>query len=402
MFLLTEIKYRLFRSPGKTLILLSVAALLAGSMAFYLGNIQTTKAALENLADTIPVTVRVVSRPGTKSSRLSIGAPYFDALTTSGVHDVMCAASAAGSACGEPQTEEEFGGGDTSIQAFNSFLVIQELAEASTEEEASLENLNWDFLAGEEALCAVSQSYARQHGLAQGGQLELPLWFATALYSAYRYDPIGIHSLTITNIYPDAAFLPDMVLPIAWLRKAVENAGQEFYYESLSALLDDPIHLTRYKEGLRPMGFAKVDPNGGESEIAISMEDELFIKTAEELRANLRVFKLFRYPFLSLVVLLVMLATFLVLRSSQKEMAIASALGRERLCIAVVHFCSAALAESAGCALVLPVMLLGAGIALAPALGILGTYLLCAGFGTLLALVMLLRFDTLSLLTKAE
>ena len=43
MFLLTEIKYRLLRARGRTALLLCVAALLVGSLAFYLGNIQSNR-----------------------------------------------------------------------------------------------------------------------------------------------------------------------------------------------------------------------------------------------------------------------------------------------------------------------------------------------------------------------
>ena len=83
-------------------------------------------------------------------------------------------------------------------------------------------------------------------------------------------------------------------------------------------------------------------------------------------------------------------------------MAIASSLGRPKLLNAASHFFGALLAEGIGCVLAFPVMRLLIGIPIGASLSIMGMYLLCACVGTALALLALLRFDALALLTKVD
>lgn len=88
MFLLKEINYRFSRMPGRSVILLLASVMLVASMGAYLGSLQASQTALDNLAESIPVTARVVNRSGTRTSRLSVEAPHFDALTSLGVRGV--------------------------------------------------------------------------------------------------------------------------------------------------------------------------------------------------------------------------------------------------------------------------------------------------------------------------
>ena len=169
-------------------------------------------------------------------------------------------------------------------------------------------------------------------------------------------------------------------------------------------VLDNPLDLTRFKESLGTLGFVPVsrdDPYSSACD-AISVEDELFIKTAEELRENLRVYRAFQLPFFGLVTVMVMLAVFLVLRGSRRDMAIASSLGESRLRISFVHFAAAVLTQLLGGLIASMVLVLRMGIGLGDSLWILLVYLACACVGTILALIALLRFDTLTLLTKTD
>ncbi len=97
-----------------------------------------------------------------------------------------------------------------------------------------------------------------------------------------------------------------------------------------------------------------------------------------------------------------MLEIFLIMRGSQRDMAIACSMGRPKFLIALANFLTAFVTEIVGCLLVLPVILLFANLSPRSGLLICGAFLLCACIGNCIGLALTLRFDALNLLTAVE
>lgn len=404
MFIFTEINYRLTRAPGRSVVLILAAVMLVASMGAYLGNLEASQAALDNLAVSIPVTARVVNRSGTRTTRLSVETGHFDALTSLDVHGLLCTAEAAGAFGSSAQGQDPFAGGDTYIVGAN----CPEALPAVDGDTLTLSAGYTDsFLSGDEPVCGVSEAYLRQTGLSLGDTLSLPMYTLTCSGMGGHYDAMGQQSLKIVASYPynevNGQRSPDVSVPVAWLRGAAERAGAHFSYSSLSVVLRNPLRLTEFKKELPALGFNQVNiAETIDGSDAISMEDELFIKTAEELRENLQTYRSFQLPFFALITAMVMLAVFLVLRGNRRDMAVASSLGEPWLRISLVHFCAAVLTQGLGGCIAMAPLMYKIGLSLWDSLGILLIYLLCASIGTVLALIQLLRFDTLTLLTKND
>lgn len=403
MFLLTEVNYRITRTLGRTLVLALAALMLVASMGAYLSNLHVTQAAIEDLE--IPVTVRIMNRKGTADTRLSIATRRYDALASMDVHGVLATAGAAGAVSEEAYRQNPFVGGDATITGTNSFTVLSSIR---AEDIVYCDGYNAGFLEGCEPVCAASDRFAQDNGLAPGDKLSLPVHFAGYSLFAEHYKPIGFKTLLVAAVYPyserNGQRTPDLTVPVEWLRAATEAAGYEFTYSSLSAVVDNPMELNRFKEELKSHNFKEVNVNDRLSGAAdaVSVEDELFVRTAEELLDNLAAYQVFQLPFFGLVTVMVMLTVFLVLRGARRDMAIASSLGEARLRISFVHFSAAVLIQMLGGCLALAVLILRMGISPGDSLLILLAYLLCACLGTALALTALLRFDTLELLTKTD
>lgn len=83
-----------------------------------------------------------------------------------------------------------------------------------------------------------------------------------------------------------------MILPVNFLRTEAETAGVSFLYDSCSALVDDSTHLKDFKAEMQKyfmdINPSAEDPNAGD---ALSVEDELFVKTASRLRQNIALFQ---------------------------------------------------------------------------------------------------------------
>lgn len=392
-----QVKYQL-RSRGRSVLVLCIAALLAACMAFYVGNIGVNKAALQSLSDSVPVTVRITSRNGAKTAGLNIEAKPFDHLTEAGVHDVRCTAVAAGAFSPEVRAQEMFLGGDTIVRAGNSLEAL----------ELSADNLHFAdgqsaaFLSGDSAQCVIGEDYAERTGLHPGDTLSLEIYMVRQSMNGTIYRMIGDAALEIigTHSAPGGA---DVILPVNFLRTEAETAGVSFLYDSCSALVDDSTHLKDFKAEMQKyfmdINPSAEDPNAGD---ALSVEDELFVKTASHLRQNIALFQSMLVPFFALIIGLVVLTTFLTMRSTRRDMAIARSLGVSKWRCAAPNFISTVLLDMLGCAVILPILSAALHIPALSAHAIFGLFTLCAALGTAAALLCLLRFDTLTLLTQVD
>ncbi|WP_316522351.1 hypothetical protein [Neglectibacter sp. CSJ-5] len=392
-----QVKYQL-RSRGRSVLVLCIAALLAACMAFYVGNIGVNKAALQSLSDSVPVTVRITSRNGAKTAGLNIEAKPFDHLTEAGVHDVRCTAVAAGAFSPEVRAQEMFLGGDTIVRAGNSLEAL----------ELSADNLHFAdgqsaaFLSGDSAQCVIGEDYAERTGLHPGDTLSLEIYTVRQSMNGTIYQMIGNAALEIigTHSAPGGA---DVILPVNFLRTEAETAGVSFLYDSCSALVVDSTHLKDFKAEMQKyfmdINPSAEDPNAGD---ALSVEDELFVKTASRLRQNIALFQSMLVPFFALIIGLVVLTTFLTMRSTRRDMAIARSLGVSKWRCAAPNFISTVLLDMLGCAVILPILSAALHIPALSAHAIFGLFTLCAALGTAAALLCLLRFDTLTLLTQVD
>lgn len=397
MLMSVQVKYQL-RSRGRSVLVLCIAALLAACMAFYVGNIGVNKAALQSLSDSVPVTVRITSRNGAKTAGLNIEAKPFDHLTEAGVHDVRCTAVAAGAFSPEVRAQEMFLGGDTIVRAGNSLEAL----------ELSADNLHFAdgqsaaFLSGDSAQCVIGEDYAERTGLHPGDTLSLEIYTVRQSMNGTIYRMIGNAALEIigTHSAPGGA---DVILPVNFLRTEAETAGVSFLYDSCSALVDDSTHLKDFKAEMQKyfmdINLSAEDPNAGD---ALSVEDELFVKTASRLRQNIALFQSMLVPFFALIIGLVVLTTFLTMRSTRRDMAIARSLGVSKWRCAAPNFISTVLLDMLGCAVILPILSAALHIPTLSALVIFGLFTLCVALGTAAALLCLLRFDTLTLLTQVD
>ena len=397
MLMFVQVKYQL-RSRGRSVLVLCIAALLAACMAFYVGNIGVNKAALQSLSDSVPVTVRITSRNGAKTAGLNIEAKPFDHLTEAGVHDVRCTAVAAGAFSPEVRAQEMFLGGDTIVRAGNSLEAL----------ELSADNLHFAdgqsaaFLSGDSAQCVIGEDYAERTGLHPGDTLSLEIYTVRQSMNGTIYQMIGDAALKIIGTHSAPGGV-DVILPVNFLRTEAETAGVSFLYDSCSALVDDSTHLKGFKAEMQKyfmdINPSAEDPNAGD---ALSVEDELFVKTASRLRQNIALFQSMLVSFFALIIGLVALTTFLTMRSTRRDMAIARSLGVSKWRCAAPNFISTVLLDMLGCAVILPILSAALHIPALSAHAIFGLFTLCAALGTAAALLCLLRFDTLTLLTQVD
>ena len=399
--IVNELLYQL-RKKGQTAILIGAAALLIGCMTFYLGNIQATRAALSNLSESMPVTVTVTSRDGSRTGGLCIDTKRFETLTSAGVHDVRCHSSFAAAFGDEAKAEEPFNGGDTSIAGGNSVQALGLDPETLRFEPG----FDASFFSGADNYALVGESYAEKFDLRPGDTVTLPVYLVEwGAGNNLNYAPVGEISLQIIGVCPSEGAVDDAIaffMPVAAMREMTERAGVDFCYQSLSCVLDEPMNLTEFKHALPAMGFLEPNPSGyvTYSGDTVVLDDEMFIKTAGRLQQNLILFQTMLIPFLCLILLLSLLTVFLTLRSSRREMAVSLSLGQTRGAIVLKYLLFVLVVDLLASVLMFPVICLAAGLSPITAFAVCGIFFITMLLGGCLALLLLLRFEPMELLTK--
>lgn len=403
MFLWTEIKWQMIRNKGRSILLCLIAALLTGTMAFYVGNIQSNRTALNELGDNIPVKVTLTNDDGAFEDGIRITTQQHDDFLLLDVENVRASASGAGAMSEEVREQKSFEYGDVNISGINCMGACAVPERLFT----FADGQSGELFEGQEALCAVDELFAEENQIKLGDKLELPVY----LYACgLGYLPVDKNaSLTVAATYGAAdstGNTVEMYVPVQWMRKTLEdNGGTVFFYDSLTATAGDALKLNALKDGLTELGLLPVGVGKGldwREAIAVSVEDELFIKTAVKLQQNISTYEQFLLPFFGLIAGLMTLVVFLLLRNARQEMAIARSLGRGKGKIGLGHFLTVFLISLLGTALAFLCMTVSGMMPLTTALEICGSFLLCACVGAVIALLPLLRFDAMELLTKVD
>lgn len=400
MLTIKEMCWQLTRNRGRSLILLLAAAMLAGCMAFYLGNIRANEEALNDLAKSMDVTVTVANSTGQNQSGLNIATLRYENFTNNPyLKEFRYNGTAVGAYTDEARAKPIASGNDCSIVGVNCMECLWDVTECEF-----MEGCDETFLEGNEPQCIMFKGFAELHGFEPGDEITLPV------YMMYRqqgggidYSPIGEQTIKIIGIFDSYAPM-QMYVPVQWLREAAEARGVEFFYSYLYGTMKDPMELNHFKAGAMQMSFLPPNPESRDewAGTCLVVEDQGFINNAEELGQNVLTFKQFQIPFFVLIVGLVVLAIFLIMRGARRDMAIASSLGRPKLLVALGNFLAEFTAELLGCVIILPVMVLGSGLSLPGALIVCGAFLLCASVGNILGLALILRFDAFTLLTATD
>lgn len=389
MLLPWEIKCNITRAPARSILIACVSALMVCGMALYLRNIQVTEEALDDLARQMPVTVRVTNRDGYLHEGLRILPKDVDYLLESGVRDPVYTAT---EFIAEPVGN---------IYGTNT---LDSLDGLSGSDFTFIDGWDESFPESCKPVIALREDIASKNGWQRGDRFRLE--FSLPDVDAGRTIKVGGYSVTLIATYPGERDIVKAVMPADWLRNVagLSLSDNMFRYSSFSAVIEEPRELNAYKDELERRGFrersAVADP-GIEGD-ALSMDDEMYIRTSGELRESLELYLTFLAPFFGLVTSIMGMVTFLALRSCQPQIAITSSLGRPKLLIAAAHFFSSVLLQMTGCLLAMLALSLTLGLLPWQAGITIGAFSLCAAGGTALALWFLFRFDTLTLLTKVE
>lgn len=407
MLTLQDTFWQLVRNLGRTVILVLASAMLAGCMAFYLSNIAANEEAINRLAETVPVEVRVVNTTGSQDWRININEFRAENFMSSPyLTDFTYTIDASGEYTPEAKAT------DTAYILINECetLAINSLdcIQAPDQEFTYMDGYDETMFQTDQPVGLIGTGFIERYGVQVGDEISVKFVTLEFIAEAGRdsiLTDLGEQTVKIVGTYESHENPKDLLVPVDWLTGVMESQGMPLNYNTMKARLKDPRQLNVFKESIPGLNFMEPNPDAIYEDYtgaALVVKDQDYITAAEGLGQTVALFRRFQVPFFVLVLGMIVLAIFLIMRGSRRVIAISVSLGRSKFLSGLSCFLAAFLAELVGCALVFPVMLLLAGTSVVAGLMICGVFLLFACAGDGLALLLLLRFDAFTLLTAAE
>ena len=406
MFFLSLVWRNIWRNKVRGLLTVGIVMFLLLFVGVYLGNEEKNQSALDKLSDTVPVDVQVTNADGSQNIGLEINTKRVDSLLSQGIRNPVYTAQAAGN-LELINRVKHVKVCDTRIVGANDLAAFASVSQKTVK---LMQGRNVSFLAGKEPVCIVSESYAARHHVAVGNMLMFPLYIThyNSDGSSFQFVSLGQAKLTVIGLFRDEASetgaVKDLIVPVSWLRSFAEKAGETFYYDSFRCAIKNPMQLNVFKADMENLLFTEIKPDASDKHSGESLviQDKVFIENATKLSQNITLLRRFQFPIFLMVVLLLMLVMFLLMRSRRREIAVASSLGQKKIVSAAELFVENIILVFVGCILAVPILVIGIGTSLQEAVMICLLFLGCSCLGIWAALFMLLRFDTLSLLTKLD
>lgn len=347
------------RQIRKSVIVLTICAVIVGFLCIYTGNIRFNQSRLDSLSEVLPVTARVTNLSGSKTEGLHINGLIPEGIELSGyAEDFICTVQASAGLVREMPPERESYNPGMRVAGTNSIAAYPYVL---------CDGIDSGFFGGNDAKCIVSKSFLERNGLSVGDTLNLAIYrWAYQLYLSQlcNYEYVADCGLIIADSFElgeavDSSGAADVIVPVGWVKKFYEENGADFFADSVSFTVKDPRRLNEFKAAMKELGLLSFSPLSDESVAgdALIVNDEMFVRSATGLQSNLVILRMF-FPVL-LVALLGAgyVVSNLVFQSRREEYAVMRQLGMDkRACLGVYMGESALLALTGG--------LIGAGAAL--------------------------------------
>jgi hypothetical protein len=401
MFQLALAGTNLSRQLRKSSLLLVLCAVMVGFLSLYAGNIQANREQLAALPNTIPITGFISNLSGSRNIGLQIKGSLLEQIeATELTRDMVCTVQMAANFA--PETPEERVrpkkirlAGINDIAAYPSVRM----------------NCETDFLENQEALCTANLSFMKDNNLRIGDEIILDIYRFTYdgwMLGTLRYEYLDACILKIAGSFEsvetaEQTVIPDVIAPIKWVKAVFHENEVDFYADSASFSVKDPMALNEFKAAMKGMGLLPVNPQTADmaSGDALVINDETFIRSAEGLQNNLRLLNLFSPLLMAVVLLIGFVVSHITIQNRQSEFAAMRSLGVKKTFCHAVYLIESIILTLIGGFIGASTMLL-AGVSVTAGLIAAMIFLLTYMLGVLTAVQLLGRVSVITMLTKPD
>lgn len=396
------------RHVHKSLLNLILCILIIVLLNVYVENIDSTKGQLASLPESIQVTAVVSNLNGSQNTGLKIKDKAIQFLKNS-VHTKDLVYT----------VQLRMGFGEFGMEDFEGNLNyfgagvndIKGVAGLKADEIVLCEEKTLDFLKSTRKECIVDTFVMEQMNMKLGDKVPL-----TSFYYRYGdYHEIYIEPLD-TSIYEIVGSMdmkeylgstvqPDIIVPAESVRQAFQHRGDiVFTADACSFAVKDPFQLNEFKEEMHRGGLLSVvkDADYQYDGNALTVSDETFIRSAENLEESLALLKAV-FPLLLVIIAFIgYITAYLFIQNRSMEYAIMRSLGIGRAGGFLTMFMETLIVEVAGCVFggILCVLWMGMGIKILSAVA--GSFLVFYVLGSAAALLSMNSLSVMKVLSKND
>lgn len=401
---LTNIRRHAHKSLLNFILCILIVVLLNG----YGENINSTKEQLVSLPESIQVTAVISNLNGSQNAELNIKDETIQLLkdsmhTKDLVYTVQLRMGFGEFGIGDFEGKlNYFGAGVNDIKG---------VAGLKADEIVLREGNSLDFLKSARKECIVDTYLLEQINMKLGDEVPLTsFYYRYGDYHDIYIEPLNtevyeiIGSMDIKE-YLGSAVQPDIIVPIESVRQAFQQRGDiVFTADSCSFAVKNPFMLNVFKEEMHRAGLLSVvkDADYRYDGNALTVSDETFIRSAENLEESLTLLKAVFPLFLVIIAFIGYITAYLFIQNRSMEYAIMRSLGIGRAGGFLTMFMEILIVEVAGCVFggTLCVLWMGMGIKILSAVA--GSFLVFYVLGSAAALLSMNSLSVMKVLSKND
>lgn len=409
MFIITQTARNLVRHGRKNILHLLIGVLGVLILDIYAGNMDSTEKQLAHLPEVLEVTARISTLNGAQREGMAIREERMMGVRESEyVKDPVFT------------VRLKFGFGAFTVEEYKENLnhygmgmnAPEGVSGMKREEITYLEGVDESVLTTAQKVCLLDATLMEEKGLHPGDNVMLTLFYYR---HALEGSEVFIEPL-ITDTYKIVGSMqigdyqgewnsPEVILPLDCVREAYHSQGIAFCADSGSFVVKDPFQLNALKAQMYDeVKFLPVITRAQQRSEgnALTIRDEVFIRSAETLFKNLALLRGMLPFLLAIIVFIGYLCSYLSLQSRREEYALLRSLGTGRGRSFLLLFGETTFVAAAACLL----GSLTAAVFLRTAPGVLvlsGTmFFLSFPAGAAMAVLALHRLSVMEMLTKKD
>lgn len=382
-----------------------ISILIVLVMAFYLGNLSSTKVQLTELPEKLPVSAQVWNVRGDLHTGLFIPGQVLDAVyKSSHTKHIAEGVEFMGSLRKDAAKDAE----EYAVTGMNRAGVIEDF----TENDITWAD-GWDWKKFQESrdVCIANETFSGEAHVLTGDILSFSMerYRQSLAGISLEREPLHDISAEVVGICDFSSAnkesgVPDVILPLENAKQLFEDSGKTYFASSLSFMVKDPMKLNALKKELKGAGLQSV-VQGSPASFAgagLKMDDAVFIDSVTSLEKSLSLLEGFLPFVLLVIVMLGYIVPHLLLQGRREEYAIMRALGSGRRRCSTLFFTEHfLLAAAGGAAGALAGLILGAAD-IRGTLLVWGLFLICYAAGSAAAMWMFGRFSVAAVLSHRD
>lgn len=343
MFCLKTAFVNIKRHKQKSVLVVLVCMLIVFFVFIYINSINTNEDQLRELPHSLPVDAQIQNLKGSQSVGLIIGGDMVENIERSGY--VKGLYSSAQMVANFSSLDDEDKVKEIFVKSINDINAVVNVKDRTVD---LMDSVNLDFLSGSDAMCIADEDFLYDKDLSIGDTIDINLYGLSydSKSNEFEHVPLGSCSLLIAGSISSGTGA-HIICPNSWAKNMHIAANANFNLDSASFTVADPMDLNAFKAAMKACHLMSVNPLA-EGKIyggALSVRDEMFIKTITRLRDSLSMLYAFAPVIFAVITLIGYALSYLLMQTRRTDIMIMRSLGTSSAaCMATMFLEYAALA----------------------------------------------------------